>query len=218
MSRRFSTAILLTLPAAWSIGCARHAEPPPPPAAATPVAAAPRETFRPPADGRLTSRQVEEYLAVQDRLTLDRRRDRVPPGSDALELVSSDVAAARERRLNVEEYTWVKERVLEAEAALMTVRLNASVLAMLDRTVAELKARRSSAADEGSRKLLGEQLAQFEAEADRTRRESREKEPDVVRANMKVLEPYRARLSAAAEALRKADADAAKRAPTPAEP
>ena len=95
----------------------------------------------------------------------------------------------------------MKERVLEAEAAAMTARLNTSVLAMLDKTLADLKARRADAADEGSRKLIAEQIANFEAEAERVRRESREKEPDSIRANMKTLEPFRARLAAAHEAL-----------------
>ena len=72
---------------------------------------------------------------------------------------------------------------------------------MLERTLADLRARRADAADEGSRKLLAEQIANFEAEAERVRRESREKEPDSVRANMKTLEPFRARLAAAHEAL-----------------
>ncbi len=113
----------------------------------------------------------------------------------------ADVAAARARGLNTEEFLWVKERVLEAEAAAMTARLNASVLAMLDRTLADLRARKADAADEGSRKLVAEQMANFEAEAERVRRESREKEPDSVRANVKTLEPFRARLAAAHEAL-----------------
>jgi hypothetical protein len=103
--------------------------------------------------------------------------------------------------VNTEEFLWVKERVLEAEAAAMTAHLNSSVLAMLDRTLADLKARKADAADEGSRKLVGEQIANFEAEAERVRRESREKEPDSIRANMKTLEPFRARLTAAHEAL-----------------
>ena len=121
--------------------------------------------------------------------------------TDPLTSVPADVAAARARGLNTEEFLWVKERVLEAEAAAMTARLNASVLAMLDRTLADLRARKADAADEGSRKLVAEQMANFEGEAERVRRESREKEPDSVRANVKTLEPFRARLAAAHEAL-----------------
>ena len=143
------------------------------------------------------------FLSVLDRVHLDRREEKPTPGGDPLSSVPADVAAARARRVNVEEFLWVKERVLEAEAANMTVRLNAAALAMLEKTLSDLKARRADAADEGSRKLLAEQTAQFEAEAERVRRESKVRETDAVRTNMKTLEPYRARLAAAQDALEK---------------
>ena len=149
----------------------------------------------------MTPQQVETYLGVLDRVRLDRKAGEAPPPSDPLASVPADVAVARARNVNTEEYLWVKERVLEAEAAAMTARLNTSALAMLDKTLADLRARKADAADEGSRKLVAEQIANFEAEAERVRRESREKEPDSVRANMKTLEPFRARLTAAHEAL-----------------
>lgn len=107
------------------------------------------------------------------------------------------------RGVNVEEFLWVKERVLEAEAANMTARLNASALALLEKTLSELRARRADAADEGSRKLIAEQTAQFEAESERIRRESKVREPDSVRANVKTIEPYRPRLVAAEDAIEK---------------
>jgi hypothetical protein len=173
----------------------------PPPAAGVPRPGVSRDVYRPPADGRVTPKQVETYLGVLDRVRLDRKAGKAPPPSDPLASEPADVTVARARSVNTEEYLWVKERVLEAEAAAMTVRLNASALAMLDKTLAELKARRADAADEGSRKLVNEQIANFEAEAERVRRESRDKEPDSVRANMKTLEAFRARLTAAHEAL-----------------
>lgn len=173
----------------------------PPSVAPLPRAGASRDVYRPPADGRLTPPQVESYLGVLDRVRLDRKAGKTLPPSDPLTSVPADLAAARARGLNTEEYLWVKERVLEAEAAAMTARLNASVLAMLDKTLADLKARKADAADEGSRRLIADQITNFAAEADRVRHESREKEPDSVRANVKTLEPFRARLSSAHEAL-----------------
>ncbi|MDL2718815.1 MAG: hypothetical protein PT977_13775 [Acidobacteriota bacterium] len=162
-----------------------------------------RDVYRPPADGRVTVAQVETYLSILDRVRLDLRGARPTPAGDPLTTVPADVAAARGRGVNVEEFLWVKERVLEADAAAMTARLNASALAMLEKTLSDLKARASDAADEGSRKLLAEQTTQFEGEAERIRRESKVREPDSVRANMKTLEPFRARLAAAQEALEK---------------
>ncbi len=202
MVRRRVASLLPLVAAAALAGCGGSDTPPSPPSAA-PLQrpGASRDVYRPPADGRVTPQQVETYLGVVDRVRLDRKAGKVPPSSDPLTSVPADVAAARARGVNTEEFLWVKERVLEAEAAAMTAHLNASVLSMLDRTLADLKARKADAPDEGSRKLVAEQIANFEAEAERVRRESREKEPDSVRANMKTLEPFRARLAAAHEAL-----------------
>ena len=162
-----------------------------------------RDVYRPPADGRVTAAQVETYLSALDRVRLDLRGARPTPAGDPLTTVPADVAAARARGVNVEEFLWVKERVLEADAAAMTARLNASALAMLEKTLGDLAARRADAADEGSRKLLAEQTAQFEGEVERIRRESKVREPESVRANIKTLEPFRARLAATQDALEK---------------
>ena len=201
MGRRFSmvVAVLTTVCA----GCDSKDPGPGIPTSAPLSRAETRDVYRPPANGRMTVSQVETYLSILDRVRLDLRGARPTPAGDPLTTVPADVAAARGRGVNVEEFLWVKERVLEADAAAMTARLNASALALLEKTLGDLKARRADAADDGSRKLLAEQTAQFEAEADRIRRESKLREPDSVRTNMKTLEPFRARLAAAQEALEK---------------
>ncbi|MEO8054370.1 MAG: hypothetical protein ABI768_04410 [Acidobacteriota bacterium] len=201
MFRRRAAFLLPFFAALALAGCGGSDAPTAPaPAAVLPRPGVSRDVYRPPADGHVTPRQVETYLGVLDRVRLDRKAGKAPP-SDPLASEPADLTVARARSVNTEEYLWVKERVLEGEAAAMTVRLNASAVAMLDKTLAELRARKADAADEGSRKLVTEQIANFEAEAERVRRESREKEPDSVRANMKTLEPFRARLAAAHEAL-----------------
>jgi hypothetical protein len=195
---------LLAIFAAVSAGCGSpDAGPGTPASAPLSRAAETRDVYRPPADERVTPAQVEAYLSILDRVRLDLRSVRPTPAGDPLTTVPADVAAARARGVNVEEFLWVKERVLEAEAATMTARLNASALAMLEKTLADLKDRRADAADEGSRKLLAEQTSQFEAEAERVRRESKVRERDAVRANVKTLEPFRARLTAAQDAVDK---------------
>ncbi len=168
----------------------------------------------------MTKAQVEACLGVLEQLKSDRSRRAAPAPvspADPLDLGSPDVAAAQSRGLNPAEYVWVREKVLEAEAAALSERLNASHLAMLERALAELKTRRAAAPDEGSKKLLAEQIANFEAEVARTRREAREKEPENVRANMKTIEPLQARLDAAGDVLDQPVPRAAglARAPTP---
>jgi hypothetical protein len=201
MRRRFSrvVAVLGTVCA----GCGSPDTGPGIPVSAPLSRAETRDVYRPPADGRVTAAQVQMYLSILDRVRLDLRGARPTPAGDPLTTVPADVAAARARGVNVEEFLWVKERVLEADAAAMTARLNTSALVLLEKTLGDLKARRADAADEGSRKLLAEQTAQFEAEAERIRRESKVREPDSVRANMKTLDPFRTRLAAAQEAVEK---------------
>jgi hypothetical protein len=201
---RRRVSALLVICAAVSAGCGSpDAGPGTPASAPLSRAAETRDVYRPPADGRVTPAQVEVYLSILDRVRLDLRGARPTPAGDPLATLPADVAAASARGVNVEEFLWVKERVLEAEAATMTARLNASALAMLEKTLADLKERRADAPDEGSRKLLAEQTSQFEAEAERVRRESKVRESDAVRANVKTLEPFRARLAAAQDAVDK---------------
>ena len=102
-------------------------------------AAETRDVYRPPSDGKVTPAQVETYLSVLDRVRLDLRGARSTPTGDPLSTLPADVAAAQARGVNVEEFLWVKERVLEAEAATMTAKLNASAFAMLEKTLADLK-------------------------------------------------------------------------------
>ena len=123
---------LLAVFAAAGVGCGSpDANPAAPSSVPLSQAAEPRDVYRPPADGRVTVAQVELFLSVLDRVRLDLRGERPTPGGDPLSSVPADVAAARARRVNVEEFLWVKERVLEAEAATMTARLNASALTLL---------------------------------------------------------------------------------------
>lgn len=181
-----------------------------------------REGYRPPADAILTAAQVEDFLKVREATvrTFSSPGEPVPLEGDegisrATLARASEMRAARQLAVPPEEYLWVRERILEAEAAAATARLNADVLALLDRTLASLRDRRPSAPDEASRQLLEEQIASFEAEAVRVRREAAEKEPESIRANEKVLAPYRERISAISEELAELRAAAPALAPAP---
>jgi len=121
--------------------------------------------------------------------------------SRATESRSGEIRAARALSVPVDEYLWVRERVLEAEAAALTAKLNADVLGLLGRTIDSLRERRATAPDDASRKLLDEQIEAFEAETARVRRESSEEEPASIRENLKVLAPWRKKISATTEEL-----------------
>ena len=135
--------------------------------------------------------------------------------SGATEARATEMKAARDLSVPVDEHLWVRERVLEAEAAALTAKLNEDVLALLDRTLASLRARRDEAPDEASRQILDEQIASFGAEAARVRREAEEKEPPAIRANLRVTAPYRARISAIADEMAQLRRAAALATPVP---
>ncbi len=205
MRQRTAALLVAGALATSCVGRDRAKEPAPTPPA-TPAAVA--EAWRPPVDGRLAPRQVELYIQVLDRLRSARAAQRRPTPEAAPSLGESlestpDVGVGRGVFGSAEQYLWVKERVLEAEGAQLAARLSADELALLARTLADLRSRREKAADDGSRKLLSEQIANFEVEAERTGREAKEREPEAVRANERLLEPYRARLAALEEEVRR---------------
>jgi hypothetical protein len=167
-----------------------------------------RESYRPPSDGVLSPGQVETFLKVRAATVriAGRPGPRVPLEgeegiSGASEARASEIRAARALSVPVEEYLWVRERILEAEAATLAAKLNADVLALLGRTLDSLRSSRLQAPDDDSRQVLDEQIASFAAEEARVRREAGEREPEAVRANLAVLAPYRGRLSTIADEL-----------------
>lgn len=189
-----------------AVACARNAPPAPEPAAPrTASRAEPRDSYRPPADGRLAAKQVERFLAVWKHVPAaapgEPLRPTPYPGrtvllGDVTEPMTPDTKVARDQGWNTGEYVWVRERILEAEAARLSAKLNEDVLAMLERTLADLKGRVASAPDEGARTLLNEQIASFSDESARVRKEAAVHEPEVVRANLRTLEPFRGKLDA----------------------
>lgn len=167
------------------------------------------ESYRPPPDGLLSVKQIETFLSVADAASVRGPGSAptpppppVPGGLPAPGEIPDDapvdVRTARDLGLNVEEYLWIKERILEAEAAFSTAKLNADTIALLEKTLSDLRQRHATAADESSRTLVDEQIAIFDAELVRLQREARERESDSVRGNMKRIEPFRVRLAAVA--------------------
>jgi uncharacterized small protein (DUF1192 family) len=155
------------------------------------------QPYQPPKDGRLVARQLDQYVGVRDRIRAALRQA-PPSGGRKTELEAAaalESRAAAEAGAPLEEYLWVREKVLEADAAAAATKQNADLIAMLERTVGELKDRKAKASDEGSLKLIAEQLSSFEDELSRIRREAREREPEAVRANLRLLEGSRGRIA-----------------------
>lgn len=111
--------------------------------------------YTPPADGRLTAAQVRMYLAVRERecrireaAALDAQRQRGPAaGAAGAAGAAADLRAAQELRANPKEYAWVRERVLEAEAAATTRALYQKMSAGREQLLARMRRDRDALTD-----------------------------------------------------------------------
>ncbi|HEY2295043.1 MAG TPA: hypothetical protein VGM86_30435 [Thermoanaerobaculia bacterium] len=153
---------LLTLP-----GCRREPQRPAPNGTATlmdQVAKAP--DYRPPADGRLTRRQIAMYLEIQRREQEIRKT-----GADG---ATAGLRAARELGYNPKEYAWVRDRVQDAEMLQTTQALSRQVAAARQAILAKLRQQRETAKSAGERAGIDKQIRELEtpsgaAEADPVR-------------------------------------------------
>lgn len=120
-----------------------------------------RAQYRPPADGRLTERQVERYLEVRERAL------RIREGRD---LATVDLLAARELGYNPKELRWIEERVLEARVSHLGEQLDRRIDASRSQFVAGLQEERKTA-DPARRAEIDRLIAQFAPRSpERTRR------------------------------------------------
>ncbi|HYL05256.1 MAG TPA: hypothetical protein VE075_04410 [Thermoanaerobaculia bacterium] len=145
--------------------------------------------YTPPADGRLTAAQVRTYLAVRDRecrireaAALEAQRLREPAAGAA-----ADLRAAQELKVNPKEYAWVREQVLEAEAAATTQTLYQRMAAGREQLLARMRRDRDALTDP-------ERRAAAEREIEDWKRGLQASEPPMapaVRANVALLGRFR---------------------------
>ncbi len=171
--------------------------------------------YTPPADGRLTDGQVRMYLLVRERecrireaaaLEAQGRRRAAAAGAEKAErperqerpekqerpqraalAAAADLRAAQEVKVNPKEYAWVRERVLEAEAAATTQTLYQRMAAGREQLLARMRRDRGALTDPAQR-------ATAEREIDDWKRGLQAAEPPLapaVRANVALLARYR---------------------------
>lgn len=97
--------------------------------------------YGPPADGRLTERQVRIYLDVRRR----ERKIREIAAKDVSASVTADLRAAVELGYNPKEYSWIEERVLEAEMLQTTRSLHQQIAAGRQALLASLEEQKRTA-------------------------------------------------------------------------
>ncbi len=147
-----------------------------------------KDRYDPPADGRLTEKQVRMYLEVKKR-----ERDLAKAAAEQLKakgqalkeaekegaglstawqslgalkdlsnLVTADIRAAQELGHNTAEYTWVKEQILEAGLATWTDNIRQQTSGSLEMALQQMKDARAQAPNEEMRKFYDEQIANYE--------------------------------------------------------
>lgn len=110
--------------------------------------------YRPPADGRLTRRQVEMYLEVQRR-----EQDLRKKGADG---ATAGLRAARELSYNPKEYAWVRDRVQDAEILQTTEGLRRQVAEARRAILTRLHKQREAAKSAGERAGIDRQIQELE--------------------------------------------------------
>lgn len=180
------------------------------------------DQYEPPADGRLTEKQVQLYLKVREhekKIAQVAKKELQAHAKEAegkekslagimdsfkavgsfADLMTADIRAAKELGYNTAEYQWIKEQVLEASGAAMTQKLQEASNAMIDQTYVETKKQYEAATDETTKKMLGEMLAGYE----QSRKETASEIDPTVQYNMQLLSKHENALNALAAELAK---------------
>jgi len=177
------------LPIVVAVACGRAAPPsvqrtsPPPPL---------ERPYRPPADGRLTERQVQAYVAA----LRSRAKSAAAPDRE----IGEDVDSFDGHR-GADEYLWVRQKVLEAQ-----MRLDESAAARreieIDRkTARSLQGVLAASTDPETRESLARQIGDLERRASERERDLRKAAPADAAANDALVGRYRRQLAAAAGAV-----------------
>src|SRR6185295_13365882 len=117
--------------------------------------------YRPPSDGRLTERQVRIYLDVRRR----EQKIREIAAKDVPASVTADLRAAVELGYNPKEYSWIEDRVREAQMLQTIQALNRQLARSRGELLARLKEQKRAAVDDAQRGEIEKQIEALEKSA-----------------------------------------------------
>jgi hypothetical protein len=143
--------------------------------------------YKAPADGKLTDQQVKMYIEVRQReqkirevafKELKAKGDKAKGEKkevgmfeamkaigDLADVATADLRAAQELGHNPKEYTWVKERVMEAQLGQTTKALNQQMAQGQQAMVKMLETQKTMATDDAQRAEIDKQIAQLKTNA-----------------------------------------------------
>jgi hypothetical protein len=189
---RASSLWWVLVAAAAAVGCGGGE-----PANRSPLLPAIQRPYRPPADGRLTERQVQAYVAAV-RTTASRASSSPsaasPGGRSDEEPVSSGSGSG------AEELVWIRQKVLEAETRL-DARSAARREVEIDRkAAAALREASASSTDRSTRDSLARQIADLERRAAEREKEGRKPGDPSETANDALVSRYHRQIAEASVA------------------
>jgi len=143
--------------------------------------------YKAPADGKLTDAQVKMYIEVRQReqkirevafKELKAKGDKAKAEKkdvgmfeamkaigDLADVATADLRAAQELGHNPNEYTWVKERVLEVDMLQMSKTVNKQLVEGQQSLVKMLEEQKKLATDDAQRAELDKQIAEMKQSA-----------------------------------------------------
>jgi hypothetical protein len=143
--------------------------------------------YQPPADGRLSGRQVEMYLDVrwreqkirevalknlkskENQAKAEKRKvgffEAMKAVGDVADVATADLRAALELGYNPKEYSWIKERVLEAQMLQTTKALNQQMAQGQQSALKMLEDQRKVATDDAQRAAIDRQIEEIRKRA-----------------------------------------------------
>jgi len=157
----------------------------PVPRAPAPAIARP---YRPPADGHLSERQLQEYVAARKSASATERPDAGPTADGA------------DERRGGEERVWVRQKVLESEMRLDEREARRREIEIDRKTAASLRAAAAASTDPATKDSLGRQAADLERRASETERSLRRGLPGDDPFNDGLVARYRRQIQAAERA------------------
>jgi len=174
--------------------------------------------YDPPADGKLTERQIEMYLAVKEReqrirevarKSLEEKSGAAKQDDDmsfvetlkALgdvgDIAAADLRAAQELGHNPKEYQWVEERVMEALLTDLSRRLEGQLAEGREQYVELLEAQKEKVTDPGQLAKIDEQIAEARRDMEQQGAAAAAEPPNEALAhNAALVERYRDRIQA----------------------
>jgi len=165
-----------------AISCGGESPRPGPPAASL------ERPYRPPADGKLTERQVQAFVAA--------RRAKMPP-SAAREMETEAEVESFDGRKGSDEYLWVRQRIFESEIRTDSREAEKREVGIDRKTAASLGRAAAASTDASTRASLSKQAADLERRAAELERTSQKRPSPEDAANDALVARYRRLIDAA---------------------